>query len=151
MAKNDLGSNGSPFTSVTKGDALRTWTISYQWPEGANKYIGWDSNNGRGVQVGSGSDTNKCNSLVLTTTGFGKVNRITIGANTASSGNALLSVTVGGQTMKINDATSIKLNATATPTSYTFTSDSPLDGDIVITITNSASKALYLKSISINK
>lgn len=151
LEKDDLGTSGSPLTSVTKGTASRVWTIAYSWPTGANEYMGWDNNNGRGVQVGAGGATKKCNSFSLTTKGFGKVNSITIGAGTGSSGNASLSVTVGGVAMKTGGATSIKLNTTTTPTTYTFESDSQLEGDIVITITNDGEKALYLKSISINK
>ena len=147
LAEGDLGTSASPSTSVSKGTPSMTWTIAYSW-EG-NKSIGWDGNYERGVQIGTSSL--KCNSLTLTTNDYGKVNSITIGAGTASSGNAQLSVTVGGVAMKINGSTSVKLNTSTTPTTYTFTSESQLEGDIVITITNSKTKALYLKSISINK
>lgn len=150
LAKDDLGENGNPSASVQKGEPSRQWTITYNWPDGANKYIGWDSNYKRGVQIGA-KDANKCASFTITTTGFEKVNSITIGANTASGGNSTLSVSVGGTPLKCGDATSVALNTTTTPTTYTFTTATSLEGDIVITMTNSGSKAMYLSSISINK
>lgn len=150
LAKDDLGDNGNPSASVQKGEPSRLWTITYNWPNGANKYMGWDSQYNRGVQIGA-KDANKCASFTITTTGFGKVNSITIGAKTASGGNATLSVSVGGTPLKCGDATSVALNTTTTPTTYTFTTATSLEGDIVITMTNSGSKAMYLSSISINK
>lgn len=151
LAKGELGTNGAPLASVTKGTPTVTWNASYSWPENATQAFNWDSNNNRGVQIGTGTAPNNCNSFILTASDFGKVNSITIGANTASKGNATLSVTVGGTPLKCGDATSVALNTTTTPTTYTFTSATSLEGDIVITVTNNAVKALYLASININK
>ena len=151
LAKGDLGENGAPQVSVTKGTPSMEWTVDYSWPSEATKSLGWDNNYGRGVQIGTGSDTNKCNSVSLTATGFGEVNSITIGAGTASKGNAKLSVTVGGSELKCGNESSVTLNSTTTPTTYKFTAETSLTGDIVITITNNASKALYIASVSINK
>lgn len=151
LEKGDLGTTGSPLTSITKGTPAVTWNASYSWPDGASEAFNWDSNYSRGVQIGTGSDANKCESFILTASNFGKVNSITIGANTASGGNAVLSVTVGGTALACEEANSVVLNKTTTPTTYTFTSATSLEGDIVITVTNNAAKALYLASININK
>ena len=154
LVSGDLGADKSPSASVTKGTLSTTsagilWNVSYSWPSGAQKRMLWDNNNGRGVQIGTGSDAEKCNSVSLSTTEFtASVTKIIIGANTASSGNATLSVSVGGTAFKCGGNNSVSLNKTTTPTTYTFTGSA--SGEIVVTITNSASKALYLKSISIN-
>lgn len=151
LAKDDLGTTGAPSASVSKGEPQRTWNMTYSWPESATKAFNWDNNYSRGVQIGTGSAKNKCNSVTFLTADFENVTLITVGANTASSGNATLSVSVGGIVMKCEGNNSVSLNSTTTPTTYTFVSDTPLDGDVVITITNNAEKALYVKSISINK
>ena len=151
LEKGDLGTTGSPLTSITKGTPAVTWNASYSWPDGASEAFNWDSNYSRGVQIGTGTEKNKCNSFILTASDFGKVNSITIGANTASGGNAVLSVTVGGTALACEEANSVVLNKTTTPTTYTFTSATSLEGEIVITVTNNAAKALYLASININK
>lgn len=155
LASGDLGADKSPVASVTKGvlsstDAGISWSLDYSWPSGAQKRMLWDSSNYRGVQIGTGSAAEKCNSVSLTTTGFTEnVTKIVVGANTASSGNATLSVSVNGVAFKSNDNTSVSLNTTTTPTTYEFTGSAT--GTIVITLTNSANKALYIKSIEINK
>lgn len=153
LAQGDLGEDNSPLTSVDAGtlsttSSTITWTPSYSWA-GSNKRLLWDSSNGRGVQIGTGSATNKCDQFVISTTGFtANVTKIKIGANTASSGNADLTVTVGGTAFECGGNTSVKLNTTTTPATYEFTGSA--SGTIVITMTNSAAKALYLKSIEIN-
>ena len=151
LAKGDLGEAGAPMESVNKGTPSMVWTFDYSWPNSAEKKLGWDNNYNRGVQIGTGSDTNKCNSVSLTATSFGKVNSITIGANTAGSGDAVLSVTVGGTALKCGDESEVALNTTTTPTTYKFTTETSLTGNIVITITNKASKALYIASVAINQ
>ncbi len=153
LAKGDLGEDNSPLASVTVGtmsstSSAITWTPTYSWPS-TNKRILWDSSNGRGVQIGTGSATNKCDQFVISTSGFtGNVTKIKIGANTASSGNADLSVKVGSADFECGGNTSVKLNTTSTPATYVFTGNS--SGNIVITMTNNAAKALYLRSIEIN-
>lgn len=153
LASGDLGTTGSPASSVTKGILSTTsagivWNLAFSWPTDATKAFNWDSNN-RGVQVGTGSATNKCNSYSLTTSGFTTaITKIVVGANTASSGNATVSVTVGGSNFKCSGNNTASLNTTTTPTEYTFTGSG--SGEIVISFTNSAAKALYLKSIKIN-
>ncbi len=149
LASGDLGSTGAPSASITKGNPNLSWNITYDWPSGANKYIGFDTNSARGIQIGSGSATNKCNSIVIATDSYsGLVQSIKINASIASKGNATLSVKVNGTVLNYNSAEKVSLTTTATD--YSFTTDTPVSGKIEITVTNTAAKAFYLKSIVIN-
>lgn len=154
LASGDLGTTGSPASSVTKGILSTTssgieWDLDFSWPSDASKAFNFDGTYNRGVQIGTGSATNKCNSFSLTTDGFtAAITKIVIGANTASSGSATVSVTVGGSNFKCGGNNTASLNTTTTPAEYTFTGSG--SGEIVISFTNSAAKALYLKSVKIN-
>ena len=147
LASGDLGTTGSPLASVSKGSPSLSWTASYSWPSGANKFFGWDS--AKGVQIGSGSSTKKCNSLVLSSTSYsGSVSTIIVNGAIASSGNTKVTVKVNGTSFNYGTGTSASLTTTAKE--YKFTSDTPIEGTIEITFTNSAAKAFYIKSIAIN-
>ena len=74
---------------------------------------------------------------------FAGVTKIIVNTSGASSINATLTVTVGGTQI----GSQIKLTTTATD--YTFTSDTPLTGEVVLTYTQTSSKAIYIKSISV--
>lgn len=151
LAKDDLGTTGSPAASVSKGMPELIWSTSYTWPANATKAFNWDTQYKRGVQIGTGNATNKCESLVLSTTAYeGGVQTVVVGSNTASSGNAELTVKVGDTVFTCDGDASVKLNTSTTPTTYTFTSPVPVEGKIVLSWTNSAAKALYLASIAIN-
>ena len=152
LKNGEFGENGNPVTEITKGTPAITWSVSYNWPNDATKYIGWDNSKGRGIQIGKGGATEKCNNLTLTgSLGSSGIKKIVVGAGSASGGNAQLTVSVGGTALQCNGSESVKLNTTTTPTTYTFTSASELTGNIVISINNSGEKALYLKEIHINQ
>ena len=145
----DFGTAGSPKASITAGSPSMTWTTEYTWgnPATATKHLGTDAS--KGVQIGSASDANKCSSLVLSTSGYTQyVESIRINFSHASSGSASVSVRVGETSLKNSGNTSV--NASPTPTDYTFSGGSLVKGDIVISFENSASKAFYIKSIVIN-
>ena len=148
LASGDLGSTGSPLASVSKGTPAITWSADYTWGgDGATKYFGFES--ARGVQIGAGSAANKCSSLVLSTSGYtGNIQNVLINFAQAKDGGASVSVTVGGTSLTCEDNTSV--NATTSSADYLFTSTSLLKGNVVISFTNSAPKAFYVKSISIN-
>ncbi len=148
LASGDLGTTGSPLASVSKGTPALTWSADYTWGDsGANKYFGWDGN--KGVQIGSGSATNKCSSVVLSTSGYTDyIQNIQINFAHASSGGASVEVSVGGTSLTYESNTSA--SATTSSADYLFTSTSLLKGDVEITFSNSAAKAFYIKSISIN-
>lgn len=114
-----------------------SWTLA-----GNGGYWGWDSN-GKGQQFGSGSKPYK--TMTLSTSDYeGGVEKITINTSGASSINGSFTVTVGGTQIGSTK------NLTTTATTYTLTSDKLLTGDIVISYTQTSSKAIYIKSISIN-
>ena len=149
LANGDLGTNGSPSATVKKGSPELSWNASYSWPNKANKYLGGDSNSSKGVQIGSGSSTNKCNSLVLSSTGYsGTVSKIVVNGAIAKNGNTTVTVNVNGTALKCVSSKSVSLTTSAK--TYTFTTDTPIGGTIEITFTNSADKAFYIKSIAIN-
>ncbi len=113
------------------------WTLA-----GDGGYWGWDSN-GKGQQFGSGSLPYK--NMTLTTTAYeGGVKSITINTSGAKSISGSFTVTVGGRQI------GAKTTLTTTATTYTLTSDELLVGDIVISYTQTSSKAIYIKSIAIN-
>lgn len=148
-ALDDFGESGTPLSSIEAGTPLLTWTPTYTWGgAGASKYLGTDGS-GRGVQIGSGSATNKCSELVLETSGYtGYVKDIRINFSHANSGGASVSVKVGETSLKNGVNTSV--NATTLAADYLFEADALVKGDITITFANSASKAFYIKSIVIN-
>ena len=116
------------------------WTLA-----GDGGFWGWDSNNGKGHQFGSGNKPFK--TLKLSTSSYqGGVQTITISTSGASSINAKLTVTVNGK----------QYGSTASLTSsnkeYTFSVDEAdmQKGEIVFTYNQTSSKALYIKAITIN-
>ncbi len=103
-------------------------------------YYGWDAN--KGMQIGSGSNPAKTMSL-STSDILGNISSITINTSGGSSIVATLSVSVGG--VAIESPKSI----TASAANYTFTPTESATGNILISWNQTSSKALYIKSISI--
>lgn len=111
------------------------------WTTTTATYVGWDSNSSKGIQIGSSKNPTK--SYSLSTSGFAEntIKSITVNSSIASSGDATLTVSVGG-TDVINAQ---KLTTTATD----YTADNlNLTGDVTISWACTA-KAYYIKSISI--
>ena len=128
--------------STSAGTAENCGTPAMNWTYPNATYIGWDSNNGKGVQFGSSSKPVK--SYTLTTSDYtGSIVKIVVNASIGSGGDGKLAVKVGGT--QIGETQSLVLNAT----DYTFTPSSPVSGEIVIELTNTE-KAMYIKSIAIN-
>lgn len=122
----------------TKKLGTLSWVLA-----GDGGYWGWDSNYGKGQQLGSGSKPYK--SMTLTTTGYeGGVQTIKVNTCGASSISAKIKVTVGGKQIGTEQS------LTSSSKDFTFSSTEMLSGDIVITWTQTSVKAIYLKSISIN-
>ena len=112
------------------------WTLA-----GSGGYWGYDGT--KGQQFGSGSKPYK--SMTLTTSDYeGGVKKIVINTSGASGISGSFTVTVGGKQI------GAKKSLTSTATSYTLESSELLVGDIVISYTQTSSKAIYIKSISIN-
>ena len=112
------------------------WTLS-----GDGGYWGMDNNNGKGHQFGSGSKPYKNLSLVSDT--FTNVTQIKINTSGASSVNATLEIYVGG--VKVGTQ-----KITASSTEYTFKLDQPASGAVEFRYTQTSSKAIYIKSITID-
>lgn len=114
------------------------WTIS-----GSGGYWGYDAT--KGQQFGSGNKPYK--ELIVSTSAYsGGVQKIVINTSGASSISAKLTVTVGGV------AYGSQVSLTTTATSYTFNAPAAgmQAGDIVLKYTQTSSKAIYIKSITIN-
>lgn len=141
LVNNDLNNEN---LTMEKGTPAITWNMAYTW-QTEDFYFGFDNNNGRGAQIGSGAKP--AATATFSTTGFADdIQKVTVNAATASSGNCTITVTVGGTALTCEN------NAlTTTATDYVFTAATPLKGEVVITYTNNAKKAVYLKSITINK
>lgn len=109
------------------------WTLA-----GDGGYWGYDGT--KGQQLGSGSKPYK--SLTLSTSGIkGTITKIVVNTSGASSVNAKLAVSVGGT--QLGDAISL----TATATKYTFQGSA--SGEILFSYTQTSSKAIYIKSITV--
>lgn len=124
--------------STTKNTATLSgveWTIAEKIT-----FAQIDGNTNKGLQFGSGGSPMK--SLTLSTAGIvGTIKRITINTSGASKINGSFLITIGGNPV----GTSTKLTATATD--YEFTCDN--SGEIVIKFTQTSSKGIYIKSITI--
>ena len=100
----------------------------------------WGYNGTKGQQFGSGNNPYK--SLTLSTSGIkGTITKIVVNTSGASSVNANLAVSVGGT--QFGDAISL----TAAATEYTFQGSA--SGEILFSYTQTSSKAIYIKSITV--
>lgn len=127
----------------------RTWSaygnqtltgVSWTAAATGGSYWGYDAT--KGQQFGSSGSPAK--PLTLSTSGIsGTISSISIGTSGASSVAATIGVTVGGSAYGGAAKSITSSNAT-----YTFTGSA--SGDIVFTWTQTSSKALYLKTISID-
>ena len=114
------------------------------WTTSTAAYIGWDSNNSRGVQIGSQNSVTS--SYTLSTTGIpGTIKSIAIGANSYAS-NSTIGVTVGGAQFG-GEAQAMQTGTTLGTNTFTGSAS----GEIVITMTNATSgaRAMYIRSIDI--
>ena len=146
LAAGDLGTTASPSTSVTKGSPSKTWSVAYTWSK--NKYMG-NLDGTKGLQIGaapSSGNNRHVTSLVLSTSGIsGTISNVTIYTSGANSVSATIGVSVGGTTFKNNGNNTASI--TNSNASYAFTGSA--SGTIAITWTQTSTKALYIKSISV--
>ncbi len=131
FARGDINSNGN----VNLSNVIWNFTSSSDNPS-----LNFDNTNGRGFQFGT--STNPLASFSLSTSGItGTIQSVTVNASMASSGNAKLNVSVGG-TSYISDQ-----EVTTSATNYSGSGSS--SGTIVISMSQTTSKAMYIKSIII--
>lgn len=138
------------FTASQFSDDEKTATLAEQeWTMAGTggSYFGYDGT--KGQQFGSGS---KPYSTVTLTSNFGRlygVESIAVNASGATSIEATLSVKVNGVSYKCGNLETVSL--TSTPTTYFFNTPDGLEaGDIVISFANTSSKAIYVKTITVN-
>lgn len=113
-----------------------SWTL-----DGDGGY--WGYNSTKGQQFGSGNNPYKY--LTLSTSDFkSEVNKIVLETSGASSVSATCTITVGGTQIGVAE----KISSTSTV--YTFEATTALNGEIVISYSQTSSKAIYIKSIAIN-
>ncbi|MBQ2522216.1 MAG: bacterial Ig-like domain-containing protein [Bacteroidales bacterium] len=129
-------------------DVSMDWTLD---GNPADAFLGYDGT--KGQQFGSG--TKPYSSLTLTAdSGVNGIEDVVINTSGAKDIDATVSVSVGGTpfVIKGSDPAKTSQSLTSTATEYTFTSpDGELYvGDIVISYKNSSSKAIYIKTISLN-
>ncbi|MBQ8722561.1 MAG: chitobiase/beta-hexosaminidase C-terminal domain-containing protein [Paludibacteraceae bacterium] len=134
FASGDLGSDGSPLATTTLSD------VAWNFAMTGSTYLGWDSNNGKGLQIGKSKEP--ATSIVLSTNGIeGKITKVVVNTCGASGVNTTFDVKVNGVAYTPASAT-----LTTTATDYEFTGAET--GEIVLTWTNQG-KGLYIKSINI--
>ena len=110
-----------------------SWTLA-----GDGDYWGYDVT--KGQQFGSGNSPYK--SLTLSTTGIsGTIQSVTVNASMAKDGVGTISISVGGTSYLSNQS------LTSSATNYTGTGSS--SGTIVISMSQTTSKAFYIKSITV--
>ena len=128
------------FASGELKQSAGTVTLSgIDWTQTAASYIGWDSNNGKGVQIGS-SKSPTTNFSLSTNAFTTAISSITVNASIASGGDAKMTVSVGGQ--QWGDETALVLESN----DYTFTGNA--SGEVVISF-SASTKGYYIKSITI--
>lgn len=133
FADGDLGTTGSLSSSVTLNG------IEWSFVMNDADYLGWDSSNGRGLQMGKKADP--ASSITLSTSGIsGTVKKIVINTSGASGTDATLVVKVGGE----NFGSSIQTTNSAAD--YTF--EDSASGAIELNWTLTAA-AVYIKSIAV--
>jgi hypothetical protein len=117
------------------------WTAAATWKTGSG-YFGYDVT--KGQQFGSSS--NSATALSLTTSGIaGTITDIKITTSGAGGIAGTVSISVGGTAFTCNSATSTTL--TSTNSTYDFTGSAL--GTVVISWSQTSSKALYVKAIEI--
>jgi hypothetical protein len=134
FTKNVFSGNG------TKTLGTLSWTIA-----GDGQYWGWDSNNGKGQQFGSGSKPYL--SLTMSTNGYsGGVSKVVLNTSGASGINAKLTVTVGG----VQYGSTVSLTSSAKDYTFEAPAAGMQTGEIKLNYTQTSKKAIYIKKISIN-
>lgn len=143
LAANDMKDGTAYATSVSKGTPPLPWSISYTWKSTAAACQNFNST--KGQQIGTGSLPPR--TVVLTNTSYSSVSvtKVRVNACQGSSGNGTVTVSVGGTAYTITGSNALTTSAT----DYIFTGSS--SGTVVITISETADKAVYLKSIGINE
>lgn len=118
-----------------------TVTLSdIEWTASSATYIGWDSSNGRGIQLGSKNILNPTYQLSTSALTGCTIRSITVNSSIASKGDAKLTISAGSQTSEA-------YTLTTSDAAYTFDCEDTT-GDISINW-SATDRAYYVKSITI--
>lgn len=132
FVKDDFGTKYSDPVNVTL-EGL-TWNFEMD-----AKYLGFDSSNGRGIQMGTKKEPAK--KITLSTEGVtGTIKKVIVNTSGASGTDAVLTVSVGGE------AFGSSVSITKTATDYTFEGSASGKLELMWELT---AAAVYIKSISI--
>ena len=135
FAKNELGTEGSPLATATLSD------VAWNFAMTGSTYLGWDSNNGKGIQMGKSAGP--ATSIVLSTSGIeGKITKIVVNTSGASDIKGTFAVSVNGVAYA-----PVSIDLTKTATEYEFTGAET--GEIKFSWAQTSSKAIYIKSIKV--
>lgn len=133
FAKDDFGSEYSGRVTATFNGL--TWNLEMD-----AKFFGFDSSNGRGLQMGK--KTEPATLITLSTEGVtGTIKKLVVNTSGASGTNAVLTVSVGGS--QFGEPAEVTKSAA----DYTF--EGSASGKLELKWTNSAQAAVYIKSIAI--
>ncbi len=135
FANGDLGdSYSAPVTKTLNG---AEWSFAMT----GSTYLGWDSNNGRGLQMGKSKEP--ASEVTLSTSGIsGNIKKIVVNTAGASGTDAELVVKVG------ETALGSPVKTTTTATDYTFEAETAVSGAVELKWTLTTA-AVYIKSISV--
>lgn len=116
-----------------------TWTVDSK----GNTFGFEATNSARGCSFGTANSPTTIVNLSTHETDSCLISSITIQAATANRGNAILDVSIAGESIGQQQL------ATSGIAEYTFTNTEEKRGQLQITLSNNAEKAMYLKSIKI--
>ena len=111
-----------------------------EWSYTSATSIGWDENNGKGIQIGSSKSPNASYSLSSSAFAGCTIKSVTVESSTANGGDAKLTIAVGNQ-----QSETFSLGTSNAP--YTFDCEDT-EGDISISWA-ATTKAYYLCSITV--
>ena len=133
FAKDDFGSEYSGRVTATFNGL--TWNLEMD-----ATFFGFDSSNGRGLQMGKKAEP--ATLITLSTEGVtGTIKKLVVNTSGASGTNAVLTVSVGGS--QFGEPAEVTKSAA----DYTF--EGSASGKLELKWTNSAQAAVYIKSIAI--
>lgn len=127
-------------------------TLSFKWSFTAkhdNSNVTMNNGDSRGIQVGSGTTTNSCRTLTLSTSGIsGNISKIVVVGGLAKSGAGTINAKINDYDFGGSNATQELVASGSEAGTYTFEGNAT--GTVLITMSQpTTNKAMYLKSIEI--
>lgn len=143
--QNASGNNNVHITTTTKNSSQTLTYNDVSWT------FAWAGNgvpnSGSKSQCQFGTASNSCTSVTINTSGIsGTITEVAVTTWGASSNDAKVEVTVGGTNFKNGDKNTVAIGTSSSAKTFTHTGKS---GAIVITISQTTSKAIYVSGISV--